>query len=148
MRNFRNAAVASATALALIATGTTAALAQDSNTTPAGDASDRTVTHTGGRGDVAFNGFSQEGDKQAGEIISDAIEGSQDGVGSSRALSKDDTNTRFDGRDAFGKEKNVDNMPQWSRIWVDGTIIASIGALIGLIIAGFNYAKYTGIIPA
>ena len=37
-------------------------------------------------------------------------------------------------------------MPQWARIWYDGTIVAGIGALVGLVIAGFNFASYNGLI--
>ena len=35
-------------------------------------------------------------------------------------------------------------MPQWARLWVDGTIVAGIGAIVGLVIAGINYASYNG----
>ncbi|QYH19557.1 hypothetical protein JKI95_11105 [Corynebacterium aquatimens] len=162
MRNFRNAAVASATALALIASGTTAALAQDvevkiktndtisvelPETTNAADASDREVLHTGTQGNVAFKGFAKSDDKKPGDIISDAVDGANQGKGSSRALSGLDTDKRFDGRDAFGKETNWQNMPQWSRIWVDATIVGGIGALIGLLIAGVNFLKFNGVLP-
>ena len=81
MRNFRTAAAASATALALIVSGTTAAVAE---TTPEADASDRTVLHTGDQSDSIFKGFEQETDKASSEIISDAFEGSSEGVGSSQ----------------------------------------------------------------
>lgn len=145
MRNFRTAAAASATAFALIVSGTTAAVAE---TTPEADASDRTVLHTGDQTDSIFKGFEQETDKPSSEIISDAFQGSSEGVGSSRALSNTDTDERFDGRDGFGKETNSERMPQWARIWVDGTIIAAIGAVIGLVIAGVNFAKFNGLLPA
>ena len=47
-------------------------------------------------------------------------------------------------RDAAGKETNVENLPQWARLWIDGTIVAGIGAIVGLVIAGINYASYNG----
>lgn len=141
MRNFRNAAVATATAITLAATGTSIALAE---TTENADASDRVVTHTGNQSSVAFQGTKQDGDKSFGEVISDGTKGVFSGAGSSHYVTKEDANTRFDIRDAAGKETNVENMPQWARLWVDGTIVAGIGALVGLVIAGVNYASYNG----
>ena len=141
MRNFRNAAVATATAITLAATGTSIALAE---TTENADASDRVVTHTGNQSSVAFPGTKQDGDKSFGEVISDGTKGVFSGAGSSHYVTKEDANTRFDIRDAAGKETNVENMPQWARLWVDGTIVAGIGALVGLVIAGVNYASYNG----
>jgi len=141
MRNFRNAAVATATAITLAASGTSIALAE---TTDAADASDREVTYTGGQSSVAFQGTKQEGDKSFGEVISDGTKGVFNGQGSSQYVTKDDAQTRFDIRDAAGKETNVENMPQWARLWVDGTIVAGIGAIVGLVIAGINYASYNG----
>ena len=105
------------------------------------------MLHTGTQGNVAFKGFAKENDKKAGAIISDAIEGATQGRGASDALSGLDTDKRFDGRDAIGKESNWQNMPQWSRIWVDATIVGGIGALIGLLIAGVNFLKFNGILP-
>ena len=141
MRNFRNAAVATATAITLAATGTSIALAE---TTENADDSDRVVTHTGNQSSVAFQGTKQDGDKSFGEVISDGTKGVFSGAGSSHYVTKEDANTRFDIRDAAGKETNVENMPQWARLWVDGTIVAGIGALVGLVIAGVNYASYNG----
>ncbi|WP_269510429.1 hypothetical protein [Corynebacterium faecium] len=141
MRNFRNAAVATATAITLAATGTSIALAE---TTDAADASDRVVTHTGNQSSVAFQGTKQKDDKTFGEVISDGTKGVFSGAGSSHYVTKEDAQTRFDIRDAAGKETNVENMPQWARLWVDGTIVAGIGALVGLVIAGVNYASYNG----
>lgn len=141
MRNFRNAAVATATAITLAASGTSIALAE---TTDAADASDREVTYTGNQSSVAFKGTKQEGDKSFGEVISDGTKGLFNDGGSSHYVTKEDAETRFDIRDAAGKETNVENMPQWARLWVDGTIVAGIGALVGLVIAGVNFASYNG----
>lgn len=143
MRNFRNAAVATATAITLAASGTSIALAE---TTDAADASDREVTYTGGQSSVAFKGNDKlrESDKELGDVISDGTKGVFNGQGSSQYVTKDDAETRFDIRDAAGKETNVENMPQWARLWVDGTIVAGIGAIVGLVIAGINYASYNG----
>ena len=137
MRNFRNAAVATATAISLAASGTSIALAE---TTPKADASDREVTYTGSQGDVLFKGTKGENDKTLGEVLSDGIKGE----GSSHYVTEEDRETRFDIRDAAGKETNWENMPQWARLWVDGAAVAGIGALVGLVIAGFNFAFYNG----
>lgn len=145
MRNFRTAAVASATALTLIVSGTTAAVAE---TTPDADASDREVLQTGSQTDAIFKGANQEDDKPVGEIIKDGAKGAAEGAGFSQALPKEDTEKRFDVRDAAGTETNVQNLPQWARLWVDGTLIAAIGAVIGLVIAGVNFAKFNGWLPA
>lgn len=143
MRNFRNAAVATATAITLAASGTSIALAETSDNA---DASDRVVTHTGDQSSVAFKGNDKlrESDKELGDVVSDGTKGVFDGKGSSHYVTKEDANTRFDIRDAAGKETNVENMPQWARLWVDGSIVAGIGALVGLVIAGINYASYNG----
>lgn len=141
MRNFRNAAVATATAITLAASGTSIALAE---TTENADASDRVVTHTGGQSSVAFQGTKQEGDKSFGDVLGDGTKGLFENGTSSHYVTKEDANTRFDIRDAAGKETNVENMPQWARLWVDGSIVAGIGALVGLVIAGINYASYNG----
>ena len=141
MRNFRNAAVATATAITLAASGTSIALAE---TTDAADASDRDVTYTGGQSSVAFQGTKQKDDKSFGEVISDGTKGVFNGGGSSHYVTKEDAQDRFDIRDAAGKETNVENLPQWARLWVDGSIVAGIGAIVGLVIAGINYASYNG----
>lgn len=47
-------------------------------------------------------------------------------------------------QDMLGSSTDVTNVPQWARIWMQGLSIAGIGAIIGLIIAGVNYASYNG----
>ncbi|WJY97817.1 hypothetical protein [Corynebacterium fournieri] len=129
MRNFRTAAVASATALTVIAGGTAIASAEEAATT---DSKDRQVIFAG----------KQEGDKSFGEVISDGTKGSADQKGSSHYF--DDAKEPFFPTDAFGKKTNAEEVPQWARYWIDGSIVAGIGALVGLIIAGANYAFYNG----
>ena len=141
MRNFRNVALASVTALAIAATGTTTALAE---TTDAADNSNREVTYTGNQANVLFKGTKGEDDKTFGEVISDGTKGVFNGQGSSQYVTDEDKAERFDIRDAAGKETNWQNMPQWARLWVDGAAVAGIGALVGLIIAGVNFASYNG----
>ena len=128
MRNFRTAAVASATALTVLAGGTAIASAEDAqNETTSNDKA------------VVFVG-KQEGDKDFGKVVSDGTEGLFGGKGSSQYF--DDKDKEFYPTDAFGNKTNKEDVPQWARYWIDGSIVAAIGALVGLVIAGFNFAFY------
>ncbi|OFT58188.1 hypothetical protein HMPREF3151_05065 [Corynebacterium sp. HMSC05H05] len=130
MRNFRTAAVASATALTVLAGGTAIASAEDAqNETTSKDKA------------VVFVG-KQEGDKDFGKVVSDGTKGLFDGKGSSQYF--DDKDKEFYPTDAFGNKTNKEDVPQWARYWIDGSIVAAIGALVGLVIAGFNFAFYNG----
>lgn len=147
MRNFRTAAVATATALTVALGGVTVATAE---TTDGETSTESTYTPKPSRpldqtqnndSSVAFKGFDgREGDKSFGDSIKDGVAG----PGSSHYVN--DAKEPFYGVDAFGKEKDAAAMPQWARIWYDGTIVAGIGALVGLVIAGFNFASYNGLI--
>ncbi|MCQ4611081.1 hypothetical protein [Corynebacterium sp. CCUG 51687] len=134
MRNFRTAAVASATALTVALGGIATASAEE--TTP-------TTTQKSDR-QVVFVGKVKDTDKDAGKVISDGTKGLFSGKGSSHYYN--DSDKPFYITDAFGKETDAAAVPQWARAWIDGTVIASIGALVGLIIAGFNFASYNGLI--
>lgn len=137
MRNFRTAAVASATALTVLAGGTAIASAEDAKTTETA----QTETNQGNDRQVIFVG-KQEGDKDFGKVVSDGTSGLFNGKGSSQYF--DDKDEPFFPTDAFGKKTNVDKVPQWARYWIDGSVVAAIGALVGLVIAGFNFAFYNG----
>ena len=152
MRNFRNAALASATALAIAATGTTAAFAEDEKT-DADTGQDKATCYQerdqydkGGPLDVLFKGTACDGDKEVKEIISDGFEGLRTGKGSSQFLPKDDREKHFDITDAAGKETYWQLLPQWARLWIDATAITGIGAFVGLVIAGVNFASYNGLV--
>ena len=130
MRNFRTAAVASATALTVLAGGTAIASAEDAqNETTSNDKA------------VVFVG-KQEGDKDFGKVVSDGTEGLFGGKGSSQYF--DDKDEPFYPTDAFGNKTNKEDVPQWARYWIDGSIVAAIGALVGLVIAGLNFSFYNG----
>ena len=130
MRNFRTAAVASATALTVVAGGTAIASAEDAqNETTSNDKA------------VVFVG-KQEGDKDFGKVVSDGTEGLFGGKGSSQYF--DDKDEPFYPTDAFGNKTNKEDVPQWARYWIDGSIVAAIGALVGLVIAGLNFSFYNG----
>ena len=130
MRNFRTAAVASATALTVLAGGTAIASAEDAqNETTSNDKA------------VVFVG-KQEDDKDFGEVVSDGTEGLFGGKGSSQYF--DDKDEPFYPTDAFGNKTNKEDVPQWASYWIDGSIVAAIGALVGLVIAGLNFSFYNG----
>ena len=152
MRNFRTAAVASATALTVLAGGTAIASAQTTEQdapateTNSSSADQNQETQSGSSSadrdrQVIFAG-KQDGDKDFGKVVSDGTKGVFDQKGSSQFF--DDKGEPFFPTDAFGKKTNVDNVPQWARYWIDGSVVAAIGALVGLVIAGFNFAFYNG----
>lgn len=127
MRNFRTAAVAAATALTVAVSGVSVAAAADAK-----PAKDKAVIFVG----------KQDGDKETGKVLEDGTKGLFGGKGSSQYY--DDTDKPFFATDAFGDKTNVDQVPQWARAWIDGTVVAAIGATIGLIIAAANFALYNG----
>lgn len=133
MRNFRNVALATATAATLAITGTGAALAD----TPA-------PATTGTQADALFKGTKREKDKPLKEIIADGTKGVFNSQGGSQFLPPEDTTDPFDARTLFGKQTNWQAAPQWARLWVDGTLIAGIAAAIGGVIAAVNWASYNG----
>lgn len=161
MRNFRTVAVASATALTLAFTGISAASAQEDTTTtnavpaPSPEELEKLQTrpdapkNEGKQGNAIFKSEKQEGvesDKALSDSLGDGIKGAFNGGGSSHFVTDADKAKRFDIRDAAGKEVDVKNLPQWARLWIDGTAVAGIGALVGLLIAAFNFASYNGLI--
>lgn len=163
MRNIRTAAVASATALTVLAGGTAIASAEDVTKNEQNSSSSKAAENNGAaegeqkdaKSDrsAVFAGKQTEGvkkngevqaDKDFGKVISDGTKGLFDGKGSSQYVTKEDAETPFYPTDAFGKKTNLENVPQWARLWIDGTVVAGIGALVGLIIAGVNFASYNG----
>lgn len=154
MRNFRTAAVASATAFA-VAFGTTTLAAAEENQ-PA-DATSTTTTSAPApeqkQGSANKNRDPQgvlkgpqDGDKSFSSVIGDGTKGLFSGQGSSQYF--DDSKKPFFVTDAFGKETNIANVPQWARWWVDSTVVTTVAALIGAAIGGYNYAAYNGWVPA
>lgn len=154
MRNFRTAAVASATALTVFVGGTAIASAEenkDPETTATAEQNgqDDTKKPEEKKSDkdkqVIFAG-KQEGDKSFGDVVKDGTAGLFNGKGSSKYFDEKDTERLFYPTDAFGEKTNPEAVPQWARYWIDGTIVAGIGALVGLVIAGINFASYNGFI--
>ena len=168
MRNFRTAAVASATALTVFVGGTAIASAQssekpettataeqngqDNNDTkkPEEKKSDKQVIFAG-KQDKGIKvddkgNVTEQADKSFGDVVKDGTKGLFNKQGSSQYFTKEDTATPFYPTDAFGEKTNPEAVPQWARYWIDGTIVAGIGALVGLVIAGINFASYNGFI--
>lgn len=142
MRNIRTAAIASATAATLAIAGIAPASAQGDQK-PAAPATDKPVIFVGEVKDrdayVDKDGnIKTPTDKAIGDVIKD----SASGPGSSKAVN--DADQPFFIQDAFGDKTNPEAVPQWARIWIDSAVIAGIGALVGLVIAGFNFASYNG----
>lgn len=133
MRNFRNVALATATAATIAITGTGAAIAD----TPAPAA-------TGTQADVFGKGTKGKNDTDLSTIITEGTKGVLDGKGASEFSRLTDGKTPFDVTKAAGKETNWQEVPQWARLWVDGTLIAGIAAAIGGVIAAVNWASYNG----
>lgn len=94
-------------------------------------------------GSSAFNGFNQEGDRTRGEVLKDLFEGGFEN-GSSKVGQTTNGREAANAVDLFGKKTAPSNAPQWARIWVELTSVAGIGALVGLVIAGINFASYNG----
>ena len=130
MRNFRTAAVATATALTVVAGGTAIASAEEGTTETTSN--DKAVVFVG----------KQDGDKDFGKVVGDGTKGLFGGKGSSQYF--DDKDKDFYPTDAFGNKTNKEDVPQWASYWIDGSIVAAIGALVGLVIAGLNFSFYNG----
>lgn len=161
MRNLRTAAVASATAVTVVLGGTAIASAQPTTETSTSTTTTTAAAPTTGNEQttkaeptatttakvandkqVIFVGKVREGDKDLGAVISDGTKGLKEDKGSSKFTN--DTQDPFYITDAFGKRTNAELVPQWARIWIDATVVAGIGAVVGLIIAGINFASYNG----
>lgn len=130
MRNFRNVALATATAATIAITGTGAAIAD--------------TTATGTQADIAFKGTKGENDTDLRTVVTEGTKGVFDGKGASEFSRLTDGKAPFDVTKAAGKETNWQEVPQWARLWVDGTLIAGIAAVLGGVIAAVNWASYNG----
>lgn len=158
MRNFRTAAVASATALTVALGGIATASAAEKTEAPAKPETAPTATETPkpkADRQVVFVGKVKDTDKDFSKVVSDGTKGLFNKGGSSHYFDQKVNDNKTDNKDmdqpfyitdAFGKKTDAAAVPQWARYWIDGTVIAGIGALVGLIIAGFNFASYNGLI--
>lgn len=103
----------------------------------------------GGFGDTLFAGFSQNGDDRLsggndvkfGDFVSDVF---NPDVTDAQIGAKTEGDRAVRKQDMLGSSTDVANVPQWARIWNETLSIAGIGTIIGLIIAGVNYASYNG----
>lgn len=147
MRNFRTAALAAATA----ATAATVAIGGAATATAETPAPATQISEPGQHktdGPVVFVGeitkADDNKDKPFSSVVQDGFNGLSSGQGSSRFFN--DTDKLFYGVDAFGTQTNAGNVPQWARYWIDGIVIASITTVVGLAIAGVNWASHNGLL--
>ncbi|ART21049.1 hypothetical protein CBE89_05685 [Corynebacterium striatum] len=92
---------------------------------------------------VAFGGVSA-----ASAAEPDTQSQSSSFTGSSKLGDRLNADEEVAGTDLLGKETNDENNDAtWSLVWRDGTIAAGIVAAIGGLIAAYNHAVYTGILP-
>lgn len=119
------------------------------HTTPAPQTQVKPDADRGGFGDTLFAGFNRKGDDRLsgekdltfGEFVSDVFDPN---VTDAAIGAKVEGDRAVRKQDMLGSSTDVANVPQWARIWNQTLSIAGIGTIIGLIIAGVNYASYNG----
>lgn len=137
MRNFRTAAVAAATAVAVSFTGITAASAEDEQQHEDNQSSFVEGSSLIGTKDAQDSLSSNEDDSNLSSRIGDLMNADEDTSGSELLGDK-----------KGNKEDNGDiTNPGWARLWRDGNIVAAIGTVVGGIIAAYNYGVYNGFFP-
>ncbi|WP_293768339.1 hypothetical protein [uncultured Corynebacterium sp.] len=129
MRNFRTAAVALATA-ATVAFGGTAIASAEEPTNNAG----------AGKGSVINSQI---------DTASSALTADNDASLSSNLAKVTDgyTDPTVTGQDLYGDTVADGTNPSWSKIWRESTYAVIGTAIAGAIIAAYNYAVYTHILP-
>ncbi|SDR92869.1 hypothetical protein [Corynebacterium timonense] len=146
MRNVRTAAAAGATALTVALGGVATASAEtptqteaNEKTTPGQAINDRPAIFVG-----EIEKADGTKDKPFSSVVEDGFKGLSSGQGLSQFFN--DTDKLFYGVDAFGKQTHHANVPQWARYWIDYTVVALIGSVVGLTIAGLNWANVNGLL--
>lgn len=151
MRNFRTAAVAAATAVAVSFTGITAASAQSSEDTENTQETTQETTHEDSQSSFVEGGnvlSSEEGQNVLSSDDEDEYPTLSSKFGDLMNAGKNTT-----GSDMLGEETGKDGngadetVPGWARIWRDGNVVAAIGTVVGGIIAAYNYGVYNGFFP-
>lgn len=124
MRNFRTAAVAASTAVAVAFGGAAAASAEDAPVKEENLSSNLSS---------AFENYKEQDDEF--ETLSSkwgaATEADQEVIGGN----------------LLGERTHDESNALWSKIWRDGTYALLGTAAAGAVIAAYNYAVYTGIVP-
>ncbi|AGF72755.1 hypothetical protein [Corynebacterium halotolerans] len=129
MRKFRNAAIATATAVSLTFAGTTIAAAQDGD-----DVQDVQEDSS-----VRLS----SGSSALGHDLGAWSEQDEDEENPEDPIIRDDD--QASGSDLLGEETGEN--PQWAEIWRDFTALGVVGAVVGAVIGGINWLKYQGILP-
>ena len=123
MRNFRTAAVAASTAVAVAFGGAAAASAEDAPVKEENLSSNLSS---------AFDNYKQQ-DSEFETL-------------SSKWGAATDADREVIGGNLLGERTDDENNPLWSKIWRDGTYALLGTAAAGAVIAAYNYAVYTGIV--
>lgn len=124
MRNFRTAAVAASTAVAVAFGGAAAASAEDAPVKEENLSSNLSS---------AFDKYKQ-------------LDGEFETL-SSKWGAATEANQKVNGGDLLGERTHDESNALWSKIWRDGTYALLGTAAAGAVIAAYNYAVYTGIVP-
>lgn len=124
MRNFRTAAVAASTAVAVAFGGATAASAEDAPVKEENLSSNLSS---------AFDNYKE----QDGEFV----------TLSSKWGAATQADKEVIGGNLLGERTHDESNALWSKIWRDGTYALLGTAAAGAVIAAYNYAVYTGIVP-
>ena len=132
MRNFRTAAVALATATTVAFGGVSAASAAD--------------LEDGGKPYGSSNwGASAEAGIEAGKKVSENDNKEQSL--SSKWAGETEGTKPAQGQKLLGSSVDDETNPLWAKLWRDGTYAALAASVIGGLIAAYNQAVYTGILP-
>lgn len=132
MRTFRNAALAAATASAVVLGGTSVAAAQEN---PTGGSS----TFTSGSSKYK----EVNPDKSLGDFSSAVFQGP--GLFKAGQLVQSDQTANL--TDVFGTKVDDTKNPVWAMMWRDALNWVGLAAGIGLIIAAANAALHEGLLP-
>lgn len=125
MRNFRTAAVAASTAVAVAFGGAAAATAEEAPVKQESLSSNLSS---------AFKAFKEDENDNYPTL-------------SSKWGAATDADREVIGGNLLGERTDDENNPLWSKIWRDGTYALLGTAAAGAVIAAYNYAVYTGIVP-
>ena len=119
MRNFRKAALAGATAVAVAFGSTAVATAETEKAQPEAPAYEAPTRQI----DKDVDSNDQEPGSSARIADSDFLE-----------FKKDGKLTGADGRALFGKKDNFGDQPMWAKLGYGATIFTAVSALVGLVV--------------
>ncbi|QPK78409.1 hypothetical protein G7Y31_07465 [Corynebacterium lizhenjunii] len=151
MRNFRTAAVAAATAVAVAFSGTAIASAADAGSSDAKTNQSSTENKQSSNDNQATGSAKTEGE-QSSKPNAQSSTGNGGTTLSSKIGAETDAH-KLDNKNDKGYVTGTDlssNNPdngKWVNIWSGGTYALVGTAIAGALIALYNYAVYTGLLP-